>query len=492
MKQSSDRVSRESLKVLWVDDDQELTADLAAYLGTEGYEIETAPDLESARHKLASAVYDLVIVDIGLPDGSGLTLVKQTPRTQAREFVVLTGQGSLKSAVEAMRYQVFDYLMKPLELDELRNVLTRVRSGKTAVAASPERVQQAPARRKRAEAPPPPTAPIDTVAGLLIGNSPAMQHAQALVARASGSDITVLIQGESGTGKEIAARCLHQLSRRVDGPFVALNCAAVTPTLIASELFGHEKGAFTGAHRQHKGIFERAAGGTLFLDEITEMPIDLQATLLRVLETGLVMRVGGDTEIPVDVRMIAATNRNPVADVENGRLRLDLYYRLQVFPIELPPLRDRGTDVLLLAEHFLQHFSTGTELQTPRSFVTSASADLLQHDWPGNVRELRNVVERACLLGSEMIEAEHLLLPQRIQRSNAEDAAPRAIAPNFKSPTASVRLRDAEYDLIMQTLTACRGNKTRAAAELGISVKTLYNKLKRFEAEGLRATASGV
>lgn len=495
MKQSVDRISRESLKVLWVDDDQELTSDLADYLSGEGYEIETAPDLESARAKFADSVYDLAIVDIGLPDGSGLSLVKHTPRSQAREFVVLTGQGSLKSAVEAMRYQVFDYLMKPLELDELRNVLTRVRTGKAALNATPISASTA-ALERAPHAAPTNRQPIaaatstETMAGLLIGKSPAMQQVQELITRAAASDITVLIQGESGTGKEVAASGLHRLSRRAAGPFVALNCAAVTPALIASELFGHEKGAFTGAHRQHKGIFERAEGGTLFLDEITEMPIDLQASLLRVLETGRVLRVGGDTEIPVNVRMVAATNRNPVADVENGRFRLDLYYRLQVFPIELPPLRDRGADVLLLAEHFLQHYSNASQIT--RAFTAGASASLLRHDWPGNVRELRNVVERACLLGADEIGPEHLMLTQRTLRADAEDFASTSAIPKLKSASSGVRLRDAEYDLIMQMLTACRGNKTRAAAELGISVKTLYNKLKRFEAEGLRAAAANI
>jgi DNA-binding NtrC family response regulator len=203
-----------------------------------------------------------------------------------------------------------------------------------------------------------------------------------------------------------------------------------------------------------------------------------------------VLRVGGDTEIPVNVRMVAATNRNPVADVENGRFRLDLYYRLQVFPIELPPLRERGTDVLLLAEHFLQHYSNGSE--AARAFTAGASASLLRHDWPGNVRELRNVVERACLLGADEIGPEHLMLTQRTLRADVEDSASTSAMPKIKSTLSSVRLRDAEYDLIMQTLTACRGNKTRAAAELGISVKTLYNKLKRFEAEGLRATAANM
>jgi two-component system, NtrC family, response regulator AtoC len=289
-----------------------------------------------------------------------------------------------------------------------------------------------------------------------------------LVQRAAGSDITVLVQGESGTGKEVVANCLHQLSHRAAAPFVAFNCGAVSPTLIASELFGHEKGSFTGAMRTRPGIFERAAGGTLFLDEITEMPLELQASLLRVLETG--------TELPVDVRIVAATNREPMQQVEQGRLRLDLYYRLQVFPIGLTPLRERPDDVVQLAQHFLAQFGA----EAPRRFSPAALEALQQHRWPGNARELRNVIERACLLGGELIEPQHLLL-QEPPQNPADAAAAEAAATAAPAGSAGSLLRDAEQDIILKTLADCGGNKTRAAARLGISLKTLYNKLKRFE-----------
>ncbi len=463
----------EALRVLWVDDDAELTSGLVDYLAGEGYAVDCAHDLASAARALEQSAYDLVLVDLDLPDGSGFSLIRDTPRQRAREFVVITGHGSVRTAVEALRHQVFDYLMKPVELAELCNLLARVGHARgMPLAAAETGAPSRPEPGQDAGIALPGSAAGDSAAELLPGNSAGMRQVQQLIARAAGSDITVLLQGESGSGKEVAANCLHQLSNRRNGPFVAFNCGAVSPALIASELFGHEKGSFTGALRTHKGIFERAAGGTLFLDEITEMPLDLQTSLLRVLETGAVTRVGGDRELPVNVRIVAATNREPLRYVEEGRFRLDLYYRLQVFPIVLPPLRDRLEDIELLATYFLSHFS-----QRPgaRSFSPAALARLLQHDWPGNVRELRNVVERACLLGSAVIEPEHLLLPE-----NAAAGAPPAAAPTAPRAGGTL-LRDAEQDLILHTLAACRGNKTRAAAELGISLKTLYNKLKRFE-----------
>jgi DNA-binding NtrC family response regulator len=452
-----------SFRVLWVDDDHELTSDLADYLGGEGFSVDCAADLAEAVRSLNAAIYDLVLVDLVLPDGSGLSLIRDTPRERVGEFVVLTGQGSVKTAIEALRHQVFDYLMKPVELGELRNVLSRARNARGATVRT-DSVANLPPVAIPAEQP--------TAASLLVGASPSMQRAQALIARAAGGEITVLIQGESGTGKEVAAQALHRLSRRADGPFVALNCAAVSPALIASELFGHEKGSFTGAHRAHRGIFERAEGGTLFLDEVTEMPLDLQANLLRVLETGTVIRVGGDDEIPVNVRVIAATNRDPLLYVEQGRFRLDLYYRLQVFPVALPPLRERGEDVLGLARHFLLQFGGAARRLSPET-----EALLLRHDWPGNVRELRNVIERACLLAAGVIEPEHLMLPV-----TGEPAPTASAIVDMRVDLSGIRLRDAEQEMIVQTLAACGGNKTRAAASLGISVKTLYNKLKRFEA----------
>ena len=466
----------EALSVLWVDDDHELTEGLTDYLRDEGYAVECVPDLAAARGRLQTRCYDLALVDLVLPDGSGLSLIRDTPRDQAREFVILTGQRDVRTVLQALRHQVFDYLLKPLELSELRNTLMRVRkardnSAPAAGDASASILLASPTAAR--------TGGIE-----MIGKSLPMQRAQALLERAAASEITVLVQGESGTGKEVAAQYLHERSARARGPFVALNCATVSPSLIASELFGHEKGSFTGAHRRHTGIFERAEGGTLFLDEITEMPIDLQATLLRALETGRIVRVGGDREIPVNVRMVAATNRDPLRYVEEGRFRLDLYYRLQVFPVALPPLRERGTDLLLLAEHFLaQH---GSVSGTPRTLSGEAMTRLLDHPWPGNVRELRNVIERACLLSNGVIAPEHLLLPEAAAPPPASSSPPAVTPLAAAAPATGVRLRDAERATILRVLELHGGNRTRAAAELGISVRTLYNKLKRFDLDGTR------
>ncbi len=485
-------LANDALSVLWVDDDHELTDGLTDYLRGEGYAVECVLDLASAAGRLQAQAYDLVLVDLSLPDGSGLSLIRDTPRERAREFVVLTGHGDVKTVLQALRHQVFDYLMKPLELSELRNTLARVRkahdSSRPSLLAASVQPTKTAVWSPGADGVPAGHAAMP----MMLGRSPAMQRAQALLDRVAGSEITVLIQGESGTGKEVAARYLHEHSARAAAPFVALNCATVSPNLIASELFGHEKGSFTGAHRQHRGIFERAGNGTLLLDEITEMPLDLQATLLRALETGTIVRVGGDREIPVNVRVVAATNRDPLRYVEEGRFRLDLYYRLQVFPIVLPPLRERGTDLLVLAEHFLEVFS-GPEARA-RGLSAAALGALLRHNWPGNVRELRNVIERACLLSSEVIEPDHLLLPEVPTELNGRALAiarvPTAPLPATDSPLAvPPRLRDAEREMIMQTLDRHDGNKTRAAAELGISVKTLYNKLKRFETRPASAAA---
>ncbi|HET8883191.1 MAG TPA: sigma-54 dependent transcriptional regulator [Solimonas sp.] len=461
----------DALSVLWVDDDHELAEGLTDYLRGEGYAVASALTLAEARAQLRDRAYDLVLVDLSLPDGSGMSLIRDTPRDRAREFVVLTGHSDIKTVLQAMRHQVFDYLTKPLELSELRNTLGRVRKARDSSRPEPA---------SAVEPPPVPATPAPAAAPIMIpGRSPAMLRVQKLLDRVAGSEVTVLIQGESGTGKEVAARYLHDHSARAGGPFVAINCATVSPSLIASELFGHEKGSFTGAHRQHRGIFERAENGTLLLDEIAEMPLDLQATLLRALETGTIVRVGGDREIPVNVRIVAATNRDPLRDVEAGRFRLDLYYRLQVFPITLPPLRERGADLLALAEHFVAHFSDAGG--SARTLSIDAMSALLRHRWPGNVRELRNVIERACLLSTEQIDATHLLLNSAPAAPQAPTVANVAVAPATTATRSAVgRLRDAEREHIMQVLRTHGGNRTRTAAELGISVKTLYNKLKRF------------
>ena len=459
--------SDNALSVLWVDDDHELAEGLTDYLRGEGYAVASALTLAEARAQLQDRAYDLVLVDLSLPDGSGMSLIRDTPRDRAREFVVLTGHSDIKTVLQAMHHQVFDYLTKPLELSELRNTLGRVRKARDSSRPEPALPP---------EPSPTPVVPAPAAPTMIPGRSPAMLRVQGLLDRVAGSEVTVLIQGESGTGKEVAARYLHDHSARAGGPFVAINCATVSPNLIASELFGHEKGSFTGAHRQHRGIFERAENGTLLLDEIAEMPLDLQATLLRALETGTIVRVGGDREIPVNVRIIAATNRDPLRDVEAGRFRLDLYYRLQVFPITLPPLRERGADLLTLAEHFVAHFSEAGG--QPRSLSTDAMSALLRHRWPGNVRELRNVIERACLLSTDQIDASHLLLNSAPEEPQLAPIA--TVTPASAARQTIGSLRDAEREHIMQVLQTHGGNRTRTAAELGISVKTLYNKLKRF------------
>src|SRR5437870_8653509 len=313
--------------------------------------------------------------------------------------------------------------------------------------------------------------------GPLIGASPAMQAVYDMIARVAPTEATVLVQGESGTGKELVAQTVHQLSRRRKGPFVALNCAAVSPTLIESELFGHERGSFTGAARTHKGYFERAEGGTLFLDEISEMPIELQVRLLRVLETGVVARVGGETEFKVDVRVVAATNRQPEQAVADGKLREDLLYRLSVFPIRLPALRERTGEVELLVRAFLAELNAAEE---KLKGINRAALDILRgHQWLGNVRELKNAVHRAFILADEEIEPAHIPL-LRAQITNRPEAGAPA-AGGMVQLKVGCPLAEAERRLILATLDEHGGNKEKTAKALGISLKTLYNKLNRYK-----------
>jgi DNA-binding NtrC family response regulator len=307
--------------------------------------------------------------------------------------------------------------------------------------------------------------------GLVRGSSPAMQRVYEMIDRVAPTDASVLIVGESGSGKELVAHTIHQGSNRRRGPFVAVNCGAIPASLVEAELFGHEKGAFTGAGRTHRGYFERAAGGTLFLDEITEMSPDAQVRLLRVLESGSFWRVGGDTELRAQVRMIAATNRDVGSAVTEGRLREDLMYRLAVFPISLPPLRSRGADVELLAHHFLALFNE--EAGTSKT-LSRRSLDVLRiHPWPGNVRELKNCVHRAFILADEAVELDHML---PTAPAAADDPGRLSFA--LGTPLAAMEKRT-----ILATLVHCRGNKRRAAQVLGVSLKTLYNRLNEYATE---------
>lgn len=303
---------------------------------------------------------------------------------------------------------------------------------------------------------------------LLYGASPPMREMYGLIERVAPSDATVLIIGESGSGKELVAQSVHQYSARADAPFLAVNCGAIPPSLIEAELFGHEKGAFTGALHSHQGLFERAAGGTLFLDEITEMAPEMQVRLLRVLESGKFFRVGGDQEIPTDVRILAATNRQPAQAVEEGRLREDLLYRLAVFPIEVPPLRQRGEDIALLAQHFLDELNRAEG--DAKSLSPAALSALQRESWPGNVRELKNRMQRAFILADEVIEAEHL-------SADEYEAGTQSAAASALNICIGSSLMEIEKLAIRATLDHCGGNKQRTAQMLGVSVKTLYNRL---------------
>ena len=341
------------------------------------------------------------------------------------------------------------------------------------VSCAPERLWAAPDSRPplqivpREASPPPPFA-------LLRGSSPAMQRVHEMIGRVAPTEATVLIVGESGSGKELVANTIHRNSTR-RGPFVAVNCGAIPASLVEAELFGYEKGAFTGAARTHRGYFERAAGGTLFLDEITEMSPDAQVRLLRVLETGRFWRVGGDTEIRAEVRVIAATNRDLAAAVAEGRLREDLMYRLAVFPISLPPLRNRGADVEVLAHHFLEQLNA--EAGTRKTLSPRSLGLLRTHPWPGNVRELKNCVHRAYILADEEVELEHML-PGTV----AEAGDPGRLSFAIGTPLATMERRT-----ILATLAHCRGNKRRAAHLLGVSLKTLYNRLNEYATDAAQA-----
>jgi DNA-binding NtrC family response regulator len=315
--------------------------------------------------------------------------------------------------------------------------------------------------------------------GRLVGRSKPMLEVYDLISRVAPTEATVLITGESGTGKELVAETLHRCSARKDAVMLPVNCGAVSPGLIESELFGHERGSFTGAERQRKGYFERANGGTLFLDEVTEMPIELQVKLLRVLETGTVLRVGGNESIPVDVRVVAATNRDPAEAVKAGKLREDLYYRLNVFPIPLPPLRQRTGDVELLAQHFLAQLNR--EAGSAKTWSRAALERLRRNGWTGNVRELRNVVQRAFILGDDEIPAEVLPLPA--ESAHAQDGAP------VLHVRVGTSIEQAEERLILATLEMTGGDKRKAAEVLAISLKTLYNRLNVYDAR--RAARTG-
>ncbi len=459
------------MKVLVVEDEvgaREALVDLVKELG---YEASSAGSVAEAGEALALAAPDVCITDLGLPDGDGLDVVRAAKAAAGDcAVLVLTGKGSVRTAVEAMKAGAHDYLLKPLKLAQLATALAHL-------------AEQAEETRGG----PPPALPDPAAAGGLggmIGRSAPMLEVFRLITRVARSNAPVMITGESGTGKEVAAATVHLLSQRSSRPFVALNCGAISPMLVESELFGHEKGAFTGADRRRAGVFEMAHGGTLFLDEVTEMPPEVQVKFLRVLETRAFRRVGGAEELDMDIRLVTSSNRDLADAVRREAFRPDLFYRLNVFPLRLPPLRDRKEDVPLLAARFLSEIEE-KERRGFESIEPGALDALSGWGWPGNVRELKNAVHRAYVLSDPpaiQLEATEAVLTD----SGAADLHSRG-GDDESWPEVPVRvgetLRSVEKRLLEATLLAVKGDKRIAAELLGVSLKTIYNKLKEYQLE---------
>ncbi len=446
---------------LIVEDDRDAASALAALVRAEGHSTAIAGSLAEARQQMVLRMPDLVLLDLMLPDGSGMALFEEREEFGNVEIVLMTGHASLESSIQALRVGASDYLIKPVSPRQLKSVLARGRrpaESKAEIAS----LKHAADREGRF--------------GHLRGRAPIMQNVYTQIGRVAATAVTVFIIGESGAGKEVVAQTIHDLSLRRNAPFLAINCGAISPQLIESEMFGHEKGSFTGASRQHRGFFERANGGTLFLDEVTEMPIELQVKLLRVLESGTFMRVGSDELFETDVRIIAATNRDLRDAVASGKLREDLFYRLNVFQIHVPPLRERLEDVALLAEHFL--LTMNQREKTQRALTPDALDRLLHYDWPGNVRELRNVIQRAYIMcETNTIDADCIPFDAARSPRGAKRDVPLVSVPVGSS------IADMERALILATVAAYSGQKEKAAEMLGISAKTLYNRLREYEGD---------
>ncbi len=443
--------------ILVVDDEDALREVLRMRLARWGFQIVQAASGAEARERALAEDPDLVLSDVVLPDVTGLELLEALREGDPqRPILMMTAHGTVDTAVEAMKLGARDFLTKPLDYDKLKAVLD---------ATLAERDRRHEVRRLDDR--------LEDGAGLgrLIGTSRAMKRVYEELRLLAESDASAILSGESGTGKELAAATIHDLSARARGPFVAVNCAAIPETLVESELFGHQAGSFTGAIGTRQGCFEQANGGTLLLDEIAEMPVALQPKLLRVLEERRLRRVGGNREMEVDVRVLAATNRDPARSVADGKLREDLYYRLNVFTVELPPLRRRLEDLPLLTQHFLRS-ANGRHKTTVDGLSDTALERLRGYRWPGNVRELRNVVERGVILAqSGWLESLHL--PPFL----TAPAAPAVGDDQIVLPT-NVTADEAERIVILETLKRVENNKSRAARQLGLDVKTIRNKLK--------------
>jgi len=435
--------------VLLVDDNAEFQAVVADFAKLSGCKVTCASTLHAARKLTSDDQFDLLMVDLDLPDGNGLDLIDEIDLTAHGQIAIVTGHPTIETAARAVRSPVVEYLLKPVGADALSKLIERAHA--RAQTRRPSEAREL---------------------GGMLGKSVVMHDLFEKIRRVAPLEVCVLVHGESGTGKELVARALHELSRR-SGSFVAVNCGAIAPDLLSSQLFGHERGSFTGALQSHAGFFEQAEGGTLFLDEITEMPLPLQVYLLRVLESRTLTRVGGSREIAVDVRVVAATNRDPQKAVSDGSLRPDLYYRLLEFPLSVPALRERREDIPALAQYFLDRLNE--RYGTRRTFAANTLRHLVERPWPGNVRELRHTVQRHYILaGDGPIEIQ----PEQLFRAVDES-------------DGSVRFRvgmtfeDIEREMLLKTLAYYNNNKRQAARALGITAKTIYNRLLRYRSLGL-------
>ena len=468
-----------SAKVLIVEDSASLALGYAAQLEDAGHEVSLCETLAGARREITAQAFDVILLDLQLPDGDGLTIFDALPPVNAPCVVVITADGSLSRAISAMRLGAYDFLVKPVAGTRLLSTV------ETAAEQSRNTATQAPdsnTTQKSDEA--------DSFHGF-IGKSPAMQAVYRTITSVADSRATVFVTGESGTGKEVTAEAIHAASNRKNGPFVAINCGAIPENLLESELFGHVKGAFTGAVENRIGAAKAADGGTLFLDEICEMDLKLQVKLLRFLQTGMIQRVGSSTAEPVNVRIVCATNREPEREVVEGRFREDLYYRLNVIPIALPPLRERGEDIALIGKSLAERIAK-EEGRSITGFSKSSEAFLEQHDWPGNVREMQNTLRRAIITGSgKTIELSASLRPA--PRLGAASSPPKVDMAGGATPEQSgsmnpspvldftgMSLEDVERMAIEQAIARSSGNICKAARGLGVSPSTIYRKLERW------------
>ena len=444
-------------KILIADDEKAITAGLGAILGDEGYGIEIAEDGQKALDRLAGDKFGVVLADLKMPKLDGIALLKAIrERKIPTEFIMITGQGSTELAIEAIKQGAVDYIEKPLNTERLNKLKAQI----------PKLLDQFALQEKNREL----TAKLEglTHYGELTGQSEAMRGVYQMIDAVAPSSASVLILGESGTGKELVARAIHQKSERAKGPFFALNCAALPKEILENELFGHEKGAFTGSTNEKPGAFEMASGGTLFLDEVAEMPTDIQVKLLRALESRMVRRLGGKKEIPVDIRVVAATNKDLPKALADGELRDDLYYRLAVVEIYLPPLRERADDIQLLAKEFLAHQASQNG-KNVTGFADEAWDWILSFQWPGNVRELKNAVQRGVI----MAKGEKIGVNDMIQRHLRGVTATTALT----IPVGSTTVADAKRQLILKTFASADGDVARTAKIAGVSADEVRREI---------------